>query len=183
MFLEHIVYSTAIAVIVGLVAWKLNKPDYSWIIIATAYLPDTDVFFRVFYWVVLKTLEFSQQWYYFFIHLHSLFHTFAVLIGFALLGSIIFIYFGIRPLEGFIYTAIGYGIHLFEDALVYNPGYPFLWPFYSGRLGWGILPAARNWFGIANAETLIIGILILFCVISLRVLIQGTDWLPRISRK
>jgi hypothetical protein len=180
MFLEHIFYSTTIAIIIGLFVSSYKWKDHSWIIIAVAFLPDIDAFLRIFFGIFFK-LTGSFHQYVLPYNFHEYLHTFAALLGFALLGSIFFVLFGIRLIEGFIYTAIGWGTHLFEDALVYTMAYPFLWPFYSGRFGWGILPAAQNWFGIANAETLTIGILTLFCAVSLRVLIQGTEWLPRIS--
>jgi hypothetical protein len=183
MYLEHIFYSAAIAVFIGLIAWKWKKPDYSWIIIAVVYLPDIDVIFRIFSRIMFKMWMVPISGYYFLINLHGTFHTLAALIVFALLGSLFFTLFNIRPMQGFIYTALGLGAHFFEDALVYSPGYPFLWPLYSGNLGWGILPTALNWFGIANAETLIVGILFLIAAIAIRIYIQGIDWLPKIFQR
>ena len=43
MLFEHWVYSTAIAIIIGMVYYRSTGRDYSWIIIASAYAPDVDM--------------------------------------------------------------------------------------------------------------------------------------------
>ena len=43
MLFEHWIYSTAIAILVGMVYYKFTGRDYSWIIIASAYAPDVDM--------------------------------------------------------------------------------------------------------------------------------------------
>lgn len=42
MLFEHWIYSTAIAILVGMVYYKFTGREYSWIIIASAYAPDVD---------------------------------------------------------------------------------------------------------------------------------------------
>lgn len=44
MLLEHWIYSTAIAIIAGMIHFKRTGRDYSWIIIASSYAPDLDMF-------------------------------------------------------------------------------------------------------------------------------------------
>jgi hypothetical protein len=40
---EHLIYSTAIAIIAGMIWYKHTGRDPSWIIIASAYAPDFDI--------------------------------------------------------------------------------------------------------------------------------------------
>ena len=46
MLFEHLIYSTAIAIVAGMVYYRSVGRDYSWIIIASAYAPDIDVIFN-----------------------------------------------------------------------------------------------------------------------------------------
>ncbi len=41
---EHWIYSTAIAIIAGMIHFKKTGRDYSWIVIASALAPDLDMF-------------------------------------------------------------------------------------------------------------------------------------------
>jgi len=68
---------------------------------------------------------------------------------------------------------------LFEDALIANPAYPFLWPISSQRLGIGIFNYSRDWYGVANEEVLIIGIIaVVFCAM-IRTAYEGTGWIKK----
>ena len=46
MLFEHLIYSTAIAIVADMVYYRYVGRDYSWIIIASAYAPDIDVIFN-----------------------------------------------------------------------------------------------------------------------------------------
>jgi hypothetical protein len=91
---------------------------------------------------------------------------------------------GIKFIEAFVYSVIGFGAHLFEDALVYRVGYRFLWPFSSKVMGLGILTQIqseeyyiRNFFGIANTGVLIIGLMILGAAVLVRTRVEGRTWI------
>jgi hypothetical protein len=43
MLFEHLIYSTAVAIVAGMVYYRSVGKDYSWIIIASAYAPDIDL--------------------------------------------------------------------------------------------------------------------------------------------
>ncbi len=43
MLFEHRIYSTAIAIIFGMIYYKFTGREYSWIIVASAYAPDVDI--------------------------------------------------------------------------------------------------------------------------------------------
>lgn len=43
MLVEHLIYSTALAIFIGMIHYRFFNRDYSWIIIVSAYVPDLDV--------------------------------------------------------------------------------------------------------------------------------------------
>jgi hypothetical protein len=47
MLFEHWIYSTAIAIIAGMIYYRCTGRDYSWIIIVSAYVPDIDLIANV----------------------------------------------------------------------------------------------------------------------------------------
>lgn len=167
MYLEHIVYSSAFALLVGTVALKLHRTDYSWIIIVFAYAPDMDIALRVGNRII--ALLFHTSFPLPFIQIHSQLHTLGALVLVALIISLALSSLGIPLLTGFFYAALAYGAHLFEDALVYHSGYPFLWPLFSGDIGLGVFGTYhRNFFGIADMAVLFVGIVLLLIVIIIR---------------
>jgi hypothetical protein len=168
VYLEHIVYSSAIAVIVGMIYFQYTARDPSWIIIGMAFVPDIDGFVHF----ILHILRFSLP---FNVH-HGDFHNIMILIIFSLIIATILTPFGIRFFDGLICSAIGFAAHLFEDALVYKIGYAFFWPITTEVFGIGILSEDRNFFGIANNFTLALGIILLIGVIYLRTRVQGIQW-------
>jgi hypothetical protein len=98
------------------------------------------------------------------------------LIIFSLLFAVILCYIGIKFIDGFICTAIGFAAHLLEDALVYKIGYAFFWPISSKIYGIGIMPEIPNFFGIANSTVLLVGIILLAGVVLVRTLVDGKGW-------
>jgi hypothetical protein len=179
MIIEHLFYSTAIALIVGMLYYKVTGRDHSWIIILCAWIPDFDIIAKSvlnkFGFVVL----FEGQP----IH-HGTFHTIAMMVIFAIFIAFLLHPFGIRFIDSLFFAAVGFGAHLFEDALVYKVGYMYLWPFITENLGIGILPNIiseenyiRDFFGVANTEVLIIGILGLIAAMLIRTSVEGTSWI------
>ena len=168
MYIEHIIYSAALAVIVGMIFSRYTGRDPSWIIIALAFLPDIDF--------ALERIQ-ERKWIDFPVEIqHGDLHNILFLIVLSLLIATILRYFGIRFIDALICSAIGIGAHFFEDFLVFNPAYAFLWPFTSKIFSWGILKGPRNVFWIANGTVLIIGLILLYGALLLRTRIEGTDW-------
>jgi hypothetical protein len=176
---EHIIYSAAFAILIGMVFHKYTGRDPSWIIIVCAWAPDIDLITNA----VLKTFGFSLMF-----HGHNIthgnFHNIAIMIIFGVLMAFLLNPIGIRFFDGLVFSIIGFGAHLFEDALVYNPGYAFLWPISSKELGLGLLPNMineenyfRDFFHIANTEVLIIGIVLLLVAIAIRTWFEGRTWI------
>jgi len=168
VLIEHLIYSAALAVIVGMIFSRFTGRDPSWIIIAVAFVPDIDY-----------VLEEIQKWDWFDVPFeihHGDLHNILLLVVFSLLLAAFLQWFGIRFIDGLICSAIGIAAHFFEDALVYKPAYAFLWPITSHVFGIGIMQEPRNLFGIASSTVLLIGIILLALAVLVRTLIEGTGW-------
>ncbi len=179
MIVEHIIYSTAIAILIGMLYYTWTGRDYSWIIILCAWAPDVDGITNTILGKFGFTLLFEGHTIF-----HGAFHNVAMMVIFGIIVAFLLHPFGIRFLDSLFFAIIGFGAHLFEDALVYKVGYPFLWPFSSRDLGWGLLPNIvseenyiRNFLGIANFDVLIIGLLFLLAAILIRTYFEGFTWI------
>ena len=142
--------------------------DPSWIIIAVAFVPDIDAILQRMH--VLTWIGFPL------VIRHGDLHNILFLIAFSLLLAAFLHFLGIRIIDGLICSAIGVAAHIFEDALVYNPAYAFLWPITSQKFGIGIMQETRNLVGVASSTVLLIGIILLALAVLLRTLVEGTDW-------
>jgi len=169
----------AIAILVGMLYYRWTGRDHSWIIIFCAWIPDFDLiaesFLNKFGFVVL----FDGQP----IH-HGTFHTIAMMVIFAILMAFLLHPFGIRFVDSLFFATIGFGAHLFEDALVYKVGYMFFWPFSTKIWGLGLLPEMMNeeyyikdFFRVANTEVLIIGLVFLIVAMIIRTYVEGSTWI------
>jgi membrane-bound metal-dependent hydrolase YbcI (DUF457 family) len=180
MIAEHIIYSSALAILVGMVFYKYTGRDPSWIIIICAWAPDLDELANP----VLRRLGIrllldgsSIQ--------HGTFHNITFMIIFGIAVAFLLHPLGIKFFDSLFFSITGFGAHLFEDALVYKTGYMFLWPFSSEILGIGLLPNAineenyiRDFFGIANTEVLIIGLLLLLVASLIRTYVEkSSSWI------
>ena len=174
MIFEHWIYSTAIAIIAGMVYYKLTGRDYSWIIIGSAYVPDLDMIAdRVFKKIGITVLVYGNP------IKHGDFHNIAVLLLFAVLAALLLQTVSTRLMDSFIFAGIGFGAHLLEDALVFNPGYRFFWPLSSQVFGIGIIGYNRNWYGIADREVVIIGLIAVILCAAIRTAYEGKGWIKR----
>jgi len=179
MLAEHIIYSVALAILVGMLFYRFTGRDSSWIIILCAWIPDIDliansVLTRSGFTLLFEGHRIS----------HGVFHNIAIMVIFGILLAFLLHPFGIRFFDAFFFAVIGFGAHLFEDALVYKVGYPYLWPFSSEDLGIGLLPNIlseenyfRTFFGIANTEVLIIGLVFLLVALLIRTYWEGSTWI------
>jgi membrane-bound metal-dependent hydrolase YbcI (DUF457 family) len=180
MIAEHIVYSAALAILVGMVFYKYTGRDSSWIIIICALAPDLDELANPVlrrFGIRLLLDGSSIQ--------HGTFHNIGFMVIFGVVVAFLLHPTGIKFFDSLFFSMIGFGAHLFEDALVYKSGYMFLWPFSSQILGIGLLPNALNeenyvkdFFGIANTEVLIIGVLLFLVAFLIRTYSAGSlSWL------
>ena len=159
MYFEHIFYSSAIAILIGMLFFIYAGRDSSWIIILCTWAPD----------IVLP--------------IHDLFHNVAFLVMFSILLTFLLHSYGMILVDAFFFSFIGYGVHVFEDALVFKAGYPFLWPLVREDVGLGVFPGAvfkgnylGDVFGIANAQVLLTGLVFLMLAIILRTSVEGPTW-------
>lgn len=180
MIIEHIFYSSALAILVGMVFYRYTGRDLSWIIIICAWVPDLDgITNPILNHLGIRLILNGQL-----IH-HGTFHNIAFMVIFSITAAFLLHPLGIKFFDSFFFSIIGFGAHLFEDALVYKAGYPFLWPFSFKPLGIGLLPNIINednyikdFFGIANYEVLIIGLLLFLVAILIRTYFeQSTSWI------
>ncbi len=104
MLFEHLIYSTAIAIIAGMVWYKYTGRDPSWIIIASAYAPDFDIFagelFKKFDMNILINGAPIR---------HGDFHNIAFLLLFACAAALVLKLAGMRFGDSFLFADIGGG--------------------------------------------------------------------------
>jgi hypothetical protein len=179
MLAEHLVFNAAIAVIVGMLFLHYTGRDPSWIIILVTYVPDLDKIAGPLLNRVGFTLLFEGHT----IH-HGTFHNIAAMIIFAVILAFILHPIGIRYFDTVLFTIIGIGSHLFEDALVYPANYMYLWPFSYEKMGLAWLPISGSeesysatLFRIANTEVLLIGVALLIIAILIRTRFEGPGWI------
>ena len=174
MLFEHLIYSTAIAIIAGMLWYGYTGRDPSWIIIVSAFAPDLDIFAGY----ILKVFDIAVL-----INgiplRHGDFHNIAVLFMYAGIAGSILKTIGMKFKDSFLSAGIGFGAHIFEDVLVYNPGYAFLWPMSAHVFGFGIVEYEPNWYGIANMEVLIAGVITLIVCGTIRLIYEGNGGLKR----
>ena len=172
MHLEHLIYSIAIAIIAGGIYLKYANKDYSWIIIASAYAPDLDLFLETLSGIFGIALL---------IHgkpiTHGDFHNLAAMLLFAVIIALLLQRFKIRFRDSFIFAFIGFGAHLVEDALVYNPAYAFFWPISDQKYGIGLFDYSRDLYGIADPEVLIVGLMTVVVLATIRMRYEGNEWI------
>jgi membrane-bound metal-dependent hydrolase YbcI (DUF457 family) len=168
VFIEHLIYSAALAVIVGMLFSRYKGSDPSWIIIAVAFVPDIDFGLQALREIPGITLPFTV--------LHGDFHNIMGLIFFSLViaaaASAIRMWFP----DAFVCAVLGIAAHFFEDALIADPAYSFFWPFSFQDSGIGVLSETRDILGVANSEVLVIGIVLLSGALCVRTLVEGKGW-------
>jgi hypothetical protein len=168
MFIEHIIYSSALAVLVGMVAMHYTGRDQSWIIILMAFLPDVDYIASIGYNYFNSTLISNM-------FIHGDFHNIAGLVILSLIAAVILSKMGIRLRDAFFYTAIGFGAHLLLDYIVHPPFNRYLFPFSMERLGIGTSSYTANLI-VANSDVLIVAIILLLVATSIRMWFEGNGW-------
>lgn len=177
MFIEHVIYSLAAAIFVSIFIRGVQG-THLWVILLGACAPDIDGIIDL----VREPLFFTPTTLLPHMTAHSrYFHNIAVLVVFALLAGAVLYRYGHPFLLSAACAGFGFATHLFEDALVYAEGGAFLWPITSEPLGIGLFPGySRDFFEVANAEVLSIGLLLLASVLLIEVMVhQEEAILPR----
>jgi len=172
MLFEHWIYSTAIAIIMGMVYHRFTGRDHSWIIIASSYAPDVDIIVdSVLRKVGITVLVYGNP------IKHGDFHNIAVLLVYALSVALLLHPLGVKLRDSFFFASTGFAAHLFEDALVFSSGYRFLWPLVKRKFGIGIFDYHADLLGIADREVLIVGIVLVMLSAIFRTAYEGKEWM------
>lgn len=163
MLSEHLVYSLAIGLAFGAVYQRLTGRNYWWIIVASAFVPDMDLIadsalkmFGITVLVFGAPID------------HGHFHNILVMLFYAVAMAFLLHPLGIRLIDSFIFALAGFAAHMFADAIVANPAYPFLYPLTIRRFGIGLFNYHADVFGIADREVMILGFVLLMISLALR---------------
>jgi membrane-bound metal-dependent hydrolase YbcI (DUF457 family) len=174
MYFEHIIYSAAIAIIVGLIFLRYTGRDQAWVIIPISLLPDIDHINNII-WdfgllpVPQKLVPFLDI---------GLLHN---LMGVAIISVFVVAILSLvkmRFTDAIIYSVIGLTAHLFEDYLVYPATYHFLYPINSAPYGLNIIPETSDMI-IAGSQVLIVGLIFFASAICLRYYLMSNGWLHK----
>jgi hypothetical protein len=109
---EHLIYSTAIAIIAGMIWYRHTGRDPSWIIIASAFAPDFDIFaggelFKKLDMIILINGAPIS---------HGDFHNIAFLLLFACAAALVLRLAGMRSGDSFLFADIGGGHWFLEES-------------------------------------------------------------------
>jgi membrane-bound metal-dependent hydrolase YbcI (DUF457 family) len=174
MYFEHIIYSAAIAIIVGLIFLRYTGRDQAWVIIPISLLPDIDHINNII-WdfgllpVPQKLVPFLDI---------GLLHN---LMGVAIISVFVVAILSLvkmRFTDAIIYSVIGLTAHLFEDYLVYPATYHFLYPLNSVSYGLNAIPEKVDLI-IASSQVLIVGLALLAFALCLRYYLTSNGWLHK----
>ena len=133
MLFEHLIYSTAIAILAGMIWFKRTGRDPSWIIIASAYAPDFDIVAgELFKKLDLNILINGAP------IRHGDFHNIAFLLLFATAAALVLRLAGMRFRDSFLFAGIGEGAQVFGKGRLPCHGYRYLWPREAQRRGIGM---------------------------------------------
>jgi hypothetical protein len=164
MLLEHLIYSAALALIVGIIFMHYTKRDPTWIIILMTIMPDVDY--------VVNKVMLAIGFNYPVIINHGDFHNLVGLTVFCVLGALVFHKFGVRFGDALLCSIIGYLAHFLEDYIVYPPAYCYFYPFSFRDYGINLIPETANLI-VVGSEVLIPGIIIFCIALYLRKMYDG----------
>lgn len=179
MYVEHVVWTLAVCVLVGTYYAKYppNKNPV-WLIWFAMFIPDSD-FVAQTVWIQIFPYKTTT------LFLHGQFHNILILtLSAVLIGWFVWKNTKIAYKDAAFCIALGFTAHLLEDALVNGSTYYFYYPF-SNR-GWyqGFIlnpmydVIAANTV-IASTNVLFIGLLLLALAILIRSFFQGDAWLEK----
>jgi membrane-bound metal-dependent hydrolase YbcI (DUF457 family) len=163
MFVEHLVYSTAVAIVFGMLYSRFFGRDLGWVIVLSAFAPDFDIHPRVGVFLIN----------------HGDFHNILYLGVYATMISFFLYFFGFRFRDSFVFAGVGYGAHILEDlAVSHGPAYKVLWPFSDQGFYLDFFSYDRfELYGVADQEVLIFGLLLVALAAAVRTFVEGMGWI------
>ena len=175
MFAEHVIFNLAFAVVLTSFVQREFAGWGTLIIVISGCVPDIDGIIDLgqnhLVYITGQLLPRMTE--------HSRdFHSLGVLVIYAVLAGITLMYvFRLKFSFVALCAGTGFGAHLFEDALVYNPSSAIFWPISSVPAGFGIFTDySRNFLGIANTEVLLIGMVLLIGAVLAGLILRKTPW-------
>lgn len=173
MYIEHIVYSLAFAI----VAVMLLKPrEAGWctlIVVVSGCIPDIDGIFDI----IRNPPEFTSGLIPHMVEHSRYFHNLGALLVYSLLvGIVLARWQGLKFSECAFFGGAGFAAHLLEDALVYNPSSAVFWPLSPQEVGIGLLPHSRDFFSVANTEVLLVGMVLLMGAVGTSMFLKKMEW-------
>jgi hypothetical protein len=167
MLLEHLLYSAALAILVGVIFLKYTGKDPTWLIVVMSAAPDIDYPIHM----IMKAFNFSYP----VMINHGDFHNILSLLFISLCVALVLSKVGMNFVHVLICSMIGYGAHFVEDFIVYPPAYAYFFPFGTNTYGINLIPETGDLI-VAGSEVLVIG-LVLFCLaVGVRMYFDGAGW-------
>ena len=111
MLFEHLIYSTAIAIIAGMLWYKRTGRDPSWIIIASSYAPDFDIVTGELFKKLDLNILFDGA-----PIRHGDFHNIAFLRLFATAAALVLRLASMRFGNSFLFAGMGWGRRILEKS-------------------------------------------------------------------
>jgi membrane-bound metal-dependent hydrolase YbcI (DUF457 family) len=163
MFFEHILYSVAIAIIVGVLYESIFKSTLPiWIIAACAWLPDIDY--------VLQTITFQLYHITQFIIIHGTFHNIFWLLIFSFgIAYILKKYKNMNFNKVFLCMVIGCTTHMFCDYFVYDMVFNPLYPIYCVVWGCPLISEFGSFYGIGEFSLIVWGLIFVVVALTIKV--------------
>ena len=174
MYIEHICFNLALAIIVALLIDQRNAGWCTAVIVVSGCMPDIDGFFSLiqspptFTHGIIPGMAFHFRY----------FHSIGMLLLYAVVvGGLLAYYHRLDFQIMALFAGIGFGAHLLEDVLVYNPASAVFWPVSSKEVGIGFFSSySRDFFSIADGEVFGIGILLLLLTVCASFHLKRTGW-------
>ena len=174
MYIEHICFNLALAIIVTLLIDQKHAGWCTAVIVVSGCMPDIDGIFSliqsppVFAGGIIPSMAFHLRY----------FHSIGILLLYSVVVAGLLAYYhrlDFRLMA--LFATIGFGAHLLEDVIVYNPSSAVFWPLSSQEAGIGFFSSySRDFFSIANGEVFGIAILLLLLTVSAGICLKRTGW-------
>jgi len=174
MYIEHICFNLALAIIVTLLIDQKHAGWCTAVIVVSGCMPDIDGIFSLiqspptFTNGIIPSLAFHFRY----------FHSIGILLLYAVVVAGLLAYYhrlDFRIMT--LFAGIGFSAHLLEDVLVYKSSSAVFWPLSSQEVGIGFFSSySRDFFSIANGEVFGIGILLLLLTVGASIHLKKTGW-------
>jgi hypothetical protein len=174
MYIEHICFNLALAFLIILFIDKKHTGLCTAVIVISGCIPDIDGIFSliqsppVFSSGIIPSMAFHLRY----------FHSIGILVLYAIVVAGLLSYFYRVDYRNIaLFAGAGFGAHLIEDALVYNPSSALFWPVSSQEVGIGFFSSySRDFLGISNGEVLGIGLILTLFVVGTGIFLERTEW-------